>query len=94
MPTIKVECDSCRGTGVYSGFAEPEGVAVVCLGCKGTGESSVTYREFTGRKRRRGIREVRRSGGSFIATGVGPRGESIPYEDFFAGRMPKENPEG
>jgi hypothetical protein len=55
MPTIvieHVECQACKGTGLYKGFAERGGAAVVCHNCKGTGEVTFTYQyeEFTGRK--------------------------------------------
>lgn len=87
--TIKTQCSSCSGTGVYCGFAEPQGTGVVCLGCSGTGCAKMTYEPFTERKRRLGVKEVRLSSGSLIATGVGPRGTSVSYEDFWNGKMPK-----
>lgn len=37
MKKLKIYCRRCGGTGLYSGFAEPEGVAVICLGCDGSG---------------------------------------------------------
>lgn len=37
IDNIKVECDSCGGTGVYVGFAEPEGYGVICGSCGGRG---------------------------------------------------------
>ena len=87
---IEVECRSCGGTGVYSGFAEPAGVGVVCLTCDGTGKAKLSYTPFTGRKHRQGIETVRRSAGTFIATGAGPRGGSVTYREFLAGKMPRE----
>lgn len=86
MATVKAECKSCSGTGVYKGFAEPEGVGVVCLQCSGTGCDEISYTPFTERKRRKGIRVVRQ--GSFLATGVGPVGGEVSYEEFLNGRMP------
>ena len=68
---IKAECDACHGTGLYCGFAEPEGVAVVCVRCDGSGCMEVRYRPFEKRHGRRGIRTVRLSRGTFIVTGVG-----------------------
>ena len=85
---LKVQCASCGGTGLYHGFAEPFGVAVVCLNCQGTGQSIIKYTQFTGRKVHKGIHTVRRSKGSFLATGVGPTGNSISYDEFLAGKMP------
>jgi hypothetical protein len=87
--TIEIECPSCQGTGVYRGFAEPQGVAVVCLHCEGTGKETITYKPFTGRKRRDGIHTVRLSAGTLLVTGVGPRGGSVTYEEFLAGKVPR-----
>lgn len=69
-------------------MAEPEGVAVVCLNCNGSGCEKLEYTPFTGRVEREGVRTVRRSKGSFIGTGVGPTGDSITYDEFRRGRLP------
>lgn len=82
METVKTECNDCGGTGLYSGFVEPEGTAVICLGCQGTGCKEIRFTPFTRRKGRRGIHTVRRSRGSFVGTGVGPVGGSISYKEF------------
>jgi len=87
--TIEIECPACNGSGVYQGFAEPEGVAVVCVQCNGTGKTTFTYNEFQGRNRRRGISIVRRSAGTFIGIGVGPTGGSVSYTEFLNGKMPQ-----
>ena len=89
--TFKAVCDACDGTGVYCGFAEPEGVGVVCLNCDGTGCLLVTVELFKERKRKKGVKTVRLSRGTFIATGVGPTGNEISYKDFLKGRMPKND---
>ena len=86
MPKVECQCDSCDGTGVYSGMCEGPGHAVVCLGCDGTGKTVLTYKEFTGLKRAKGIKTVAASRGRFLATGVGSKGESIPYAEFYAGK--------
>lgn len=87
---IERVCESgCAGTGVYSGFAEPKGVAVVCFACDGTGREKISYTPFTARKVTRGIKTVRTSQGTFIATGVGPIGGSVTYKEFLAGKFPK-----
>ena len=91
MAILKCECGSCGGTGLYQGFAEPEGVAVVCITCRGTGEMMIHWKPFKGRKLKRGVQTVRRSGGSFIATGVGPVGGEVTYADFRMGVMPKKS---
>lgn len=88
MENIKAECSACGGTGLYSGMCEPEGVAVVCLHCEGTGCEIIRYEPFEKRRGKRGITTVRRSKGIFIATGTGPIGGSISYEDFQNGKMP------
>lgn len=85
---IETECSSCSGTGVYRGFAEPPGVAVVCLNCSGTGKRELEYTPFTGLKRRDGVKTVQRSRGSLIIAGVGPHGGSITYEEFLKGKRP------
>jgi len=45
-------CDSCKGTGLYVGFAEHDGAAIVCHHCGGTGRYHFEheYDEFTCRK--------------------------------------------
>lgn len=45
-------CKACDGTGIYSGFAEGEGMGVVCYKCKGTGcyEYHHEYEPFKQRK--------------------------------------------
>jgi len=86
---IKTECSSCQGTGLYCGFAEPKGTAVICLKCEGTGCLELSYKPFTQRKEKRGIKTVSFSRGSFIFSGVGATGSSITYEEFSKGKMPK-----
>lgn len=86
--SVEAECGSCDGTGIYRGFAEPKGVGVVCLNCDGTGRKVIKYKPFGGRRTRDDVKTVRRSAGSFIATGVGPTGGSVTYEEFLSGKMP------
>lgn len=88
METIKAECSACGGTGLYSGFAEPKGIAVICLTCDGTGCDEFYYKPFTKRKGRRDILTVSRSRGRFIVTGVGPAVGNITYKEFKEGKMP------
>lgn len=85
---IKTECSSCDATGLYQGFAEAKGTAVVCLNCDGTGCRVVEFTPFTERKPKRGVKTVSRSRGSFIGAGVGATGESITYAEFAKGKMP------
>lgn len=88
METVKTECSSCGGTGLYSGFAEPEGTAVICVTCNGTGCQEIRFKPFDRRKGRRGIKTVKRSRGTFVGTGVGPTGGSVTYKEFEQGKRP------
>lgn len=87
---VKAECEYCKGTGLYSGFCEPKGTAVVCQGCAGSGCAIIHYKPFTRRKGKRGIKTVSLSAGTFIATGVGAVGHSISYAEFAKGKFPGE----
>jgi hypothetical protein len=87
MKTLSYECDACRGTGLYSGFCEGPGHAVVCLGCNGTGRAEFQYTPFTERKLRRDIKTVSLSKGRFIFAGVGPTGDNITYKEFLEGKL-------
>lgn len=62
MPKIKldVECPECSGTGLYKGFAEQDGCAVVCSSCKGTGKYKFQYeyKEFKKRNIRKDVKRV------------------------------------
>ena len=88
MTHVKTECGSCGGTGLYCGFAEPKGTAVVCLNCSGTGCATLCYTPFERRKGRGDIATVARSRGSFIGTGVGPVGATVTYAEFQRGKQP------
>ena len=87
MVEAEVECTDCGGTGVYRGFAEPNGIAVVCLVCKGTGCKTIRYTPFKTRKIRDGVKYVQKSAGSFVLS-CGPVGSKISYNDFLNGKMP------
>ena len=67
---VIAECEACGGTGLYCGFAEPKGTAVVCRICNGTGCHVIHYKPFTGRRRREGVERVMGDGGLwFVRTG-------------------------
>lgn len=94
---IKINCGSCDGKGLYRGFAEPPGVAVVCLTCKGSGYTTINPQEhgkhvlcvpFSGRKPVKGVHTVRRSRGTTIVLGCGPAGPGITYQEFCEGKLP------
>lgn len=83
MITVKAVCNSCDGTGLYSGFAEQKSVAVVCNGCKGTGCANISYKPFEKRKGRRDITTVfeRNSGYSITEASRG----GLSYKDWANG---------
>lgn len=80
MATIKTECGDCGGTGLYSGFMEAKGEAVVCVGCRGSGCKEISYRPFERRKGRRGISRVRV--GSGLILDDPRRAEWMSYGEF------------
>jgi hypothetical protein len=51
--TVIVDCPECKATGLYHGYSEPSGVAVVCTKCKGSG--GIPMPKFTRRKYREDI---------------------------------------
>jgi len=87
--TVKTICKACDGTGLYCGFMEPKGTAVVCIRCGGTGCDMLKYMPFVCRKGRRGIKIVSRSQGAAIISGVGATGPCITYAEFAKGKMPR-----
>ncbi|HEC72088.1 MAG: hypothetical protein ACTSW7_00790 [Candidatus Thorarchaeota archaeon] len=77
-----IECSACKGTGIYCGFAEKDGIGVVCHSCDGEGEIKTTE-EFTEsryfkRKNRKGIKLVLQYNPGMIV-GVN---EKLSYEDW------------
>ena len=85
---VQAECEACDATGIYRGMAEPEGIGVVCLVCKGTGMVKIEYTPFTARKRRKDVKTVHRSAGTFIAGPIGPTGKAVTYSQFLEGILP------
>lgn len=59
MYNVVGECVECKGTGLYSGWAEGIGNAVICAGCHGSGAVKVVLKEFTERKKKSGINKIR-----------------------------------
>lgn len=78
---VLAQCGDCNGTGLYSGLCEPDGVAVICSICEGTGAITIKYTPYAGRVTRDNIHTVRQSGGRVI-TDAGPTGISLTYEEF------------
>jgi hypothetical protein len=62
MKEIKIRevCKSCKGTGIYVGFAERTGFGVECNCCDGSGcnEFIHQYEDFKKRKERKDIMQV------------------------------------
>lgn len=82
---IEIECASCGGTGIYSGMAESEEIAVVCHTCKGTGKDTFEYKEFTGRKRRNKIKRILMCNPGIKVGGPNPEQfGGMPYSDWLA----------
>jgi len=98
---LKIECQSCKGTGIYVGFAEVNGAGVVCHTCKGTGcqDYNFKYTPFKKRLRRPVVDRVFISGYGYCV-GTKPTTldngifvdfskEGVSYEEFSQGKMPK-----
>ena len=84
MESIELECVSCGGTGLYVGFGERNGVAVVCKACDGTGKEILQYKPFTKRRNRKGVATV-----FAVNPGIGLSVEipgGLPYIDWKAGK--------
>jgi len=93
------ECGSCGGTGLYVGIAEKNGAAVVCSSCEGTGKVKVreVFAEFTGRKRKNGVKRVYETAGGYgiTAEDVTVDGKTyhfsqygVAYKDWLNGEKP------
>lgn len=57
---VDIKCSACRGTGLYVGFCERDGSAVVCYKCNGSGKfhHKLAYELFTERIRRDDVKRV------------------------------------
>lgn len=77
------QCGHCAGTGLYVGYGERNGAAVVCSRCDGTGRREMTheYVEFSGQRYRDDVRRVYRCNpGIGIDATIVPGG--APYEEW------------
>lgn len=81
------ECAECKGSGVYVGFAERDGMAVVCSKCKGTGRKDITieYEPFTGRKKAEGVTRVLQTNPGIQIGGDLERFGGMTYESWRTG---------
>lgn len=83
MKKIIEQCPACNGSGVYSGFAEAKGTAVICQQCDGQGWSEYQYKPFEGRKKKRGIKTVSLGRGTSLMSGVGAdKRRAWTYKEF------------
>lgn len=87
MEKLNVVCSSCDGSGLYRGMCEQEGYPVVCIDCNGTGCKTISYTPFEKIRKISGVKGVRLSKGTFIATGVGGAGEMVSYDEFLVGKL-------
>jgi len=95
------ECDSCKGTGLYAGFAEKDGARVVCHSCNGKGEVkvSLSWNKFLARKTDKGATRVYTNGMGYAITDkdvTSKEGRFMPfgqygcsYQDWLNGIEPK-----
>jgi len=75
-----VQCKACGGTGLYMGFAEKDGAAVVCHDCDGTGKYhfKYEYEEFVTRQNPKNVKWVLQTNPGI---GVG-EGNGFKFSDF------------
>jgi len=80
MKSMVIECPSCAGTGLYRGFMEAKDEAVVCVTCRGSGATTITGREYTGRKRKNGVKKIRFGSGMILDNPS--KSKWMTYEEF------------
>ena len=97
---IDIQCQACKGTGVYIGMAEKNGAAVVCTKCKGTGKYNYVfeYEDFKGMNVCDDVKRVYKSSYGFciepteipMSNGgvIDMSKEGVSYEEFKKGKLP------
>jgi hypothetical protein len=84
------ECSSCKGTGIYVGFAERDGIGVVCNVCKGSGrvENCVKYNTFVSRNKRTNVKHVIQTNPGICCGKLNDLTEfgGMPYSDWVEGK--------
>jgi len=87
MISIPIKCPECGGTGLYRGFGEKNGAAVVCSGCKGTGKGMQhhEYEDFDGKVPVKDVKRVYRINVGWTLFGDATDMGGIPYDDWAAG---------
>lgn len=66
MKKLIIECQNCKGTGLYKGMSERDSCAVICSSCYGTGKVEFHYNEFEGRKVRSDVKRVFKSSCGYV----------------------------
>ena len=79
--SIVVECDDCSGRGLFSYMCEGEERNVVCTGCGGRAAVKLTFNAYTGRKKKRGVKEINMPKGHSIS-GCGIIVVPMTYKEF------------
>lgn len=88
---LTVACDDCGATGLYQGFAQLRGTAVICATCLGTGGRVLRFNPYTGRKPREGIKRIEAANTIWFPE----TSDTITYEEFVSGvpETPQRKPE-
>lgn len=64
--SISIECMACDATGLYIGFGEIDGAAVICSKCNGTGKVDFEYQPFTKKRIRDDVVRVFKGSFGFV----------------------------
>ncbi len=85
------QCESCKGTGLYIGWAERDGFAVVCHSCQGTGRRDIIikFTPFTGRvKPSNVVRVLQVNPGIIVGCGGHKREEfgGMDFQEWWGGK--------
>ena len=97
--SIKINCKSCGGTGLYIGMAERNGAAAVCSTCSGTGYTDFNYTPFTKKETRKDVKRVFEGSFGYVHSSeniITHDGRTlyfsdagVSYDDWLQGKEPK-----
>ena len=80
VEVLQVECRVCGASGLYAGFGEVEGAAVVCRTCRGTGAEEIAVTPFTERRPKESVTRVYAANPGIV---IAPRlGGGISYDEW------------